>query len=85
MKLDRVQTEIEKTKTKIAELQNRLRDLERQKIEAENTNILAIVRSANLSQQELVDFINAFKTKGAAAETMLENPAEQEDFENDED
>ena len=85
MKLDRVQTEIEKTKAKITELQSRLRDLERQKTEAENTNILAIVRSANLSQQELIGFINAFKTNGAAAEIMLESRAEQEDAENDED
>ena len=88
MKVDRIITEIEKTKTKITELQARLRDLERQKTEAENTEILAVVRSANISQQELMEFIQAFKSDGTAAETMLENrdeQEEQEDFDNDED
>ena len=88
MKVDRIITEIEKTKTKITELQARLRDLERQKTEVENTEILAVVRSANISQQELMEFIQAFKNEGTAAETMLENrdeQEEQEDFDNDED
>ena len=88
MKVDRIITEIEKTKTKITELQARLRDLERQKTEVENTEILAVVRSANISQQELMEFIQAFKNEGTAAETMLANrdeQEEQEDFDNDED
>ena len=83
MKLQRVQNEIEKTKSKISDLQNRLKELENQKTEIENNNILAVVRSANLSQQELIDFIHAFKSQGAAAETMLTGSTEQEDFDDD--
>jgi len=85
LKVDRITAEIEKTKNKITEFQARLRDLERQKTEAENTEILAVVRSANISQKELMEFINAFKTQGAAAESMLADRDEQEDFNDDED
>lgn len=85
MKAERIQTEIEKTKDKISTLQSRLRELERQKTETENTDIIAVVRSANISQQELLAFIDAFKTQGAAAETMLVSPSTQEDYVDDED
>ncbi|MDL2289700.1 DUF4315 family protein [Ruminococcaceae bacterium OttesenSCG-928-A16] len=85
MKAERIQTEIEKTKDKISTLQGRLRELERQKTETENTDIIAVVRSANISQQELLAFIDAFKTRGAAAETMLASPSTQEDYADDED
>ncbi|MDL2206147.1 DUF4315 family protein [Eubacteriales bacterium OttesenSCG-928-N13] len=83
MKVERIQTEITKTKEKIATLQSRLRELERQKTETENTEIIAVIRSADISRQELMAFIEAFKTQGAAAETMLEKPSEQEDYDAD--
>lgn len=88
MKIDRINAEIAKTQDKIGELQNRLNDLRRQKTEAENSEIIAVIRSANISQQELIAFIHAYRDKGAAAESMLENryePEEQEDedYEND--
>lgn len=79
MKINRIETEIEKTKTKISDLQGRLKDLERQKTETENTEIVAAVRSADVSTQELINFIQAFKTQGAAAEKLLENSDEQEE------
>lgn len=56
-KIERLAKEIDKTKDKIAELQAKLRDLEKQKTELENTDIVALVRSLNLSPQELSAFI----------------------------
>lgn len=87
-KIERVDKDIEKTKAKISEFQARLRELEKQKNEYENTEIVAAVRSADISHQELLAFIHAYRKQGAAAETMLGNrpgQEEQEDFENDED
>lgn len=79
MKSERIITEIEKTKAKIATLQARLKELEQQKVEAENTSILAVVRSANLTPAQLSSFIRAYAQQGAAAESMLEEAPEQED------
>lgn len=84
MKVDRINAEINKIQEKISEQQTRLADLRRQKTEAENTEIVATIRSANISQQELIDFIHAFKTQGSAAEKMLYTAPEQEDYDNDE-
>ena len=57
-KIDKLANEIEKTKQKIAELQAKQRELEKQKTELENTDIVALVRSRNLSPQELAAFLN---------------------------
>lgn len=87
-KIDKISNEIDKTKGKISEFQARLRELEKQKNEIENTDIVAAVRSANIDHQELLAFIHAYRSQGAAAETMLGNrpgQEEQEDFDNDED
>lgn len=84
MKAERIQTEIGKIKSKMSDLQARLKDLERQKTENENTEIIAAIRSANVSTPELIAFIQAFKTRGTAAETLLEGRGEQEREEQEE-
>ena len=43
-KLDRIERDIQKTKTKIAELQKQLRELEAAKTEQENLQIVQLVR-----------------------------------------
>lgn len=58
-KIDKLTKEIEKAREKLAEWQARLRDLERQKTEAENTEYVAIVRSLNISPQELAEFVRS--------------------------
>ena len=58
-KIDKLTKEIEKAREKLAEWQARLRDLERQQTEAENTEYVAIVRSLNISPQELAEFIRS--------------------------
>lgn len=74
-KIERLAKEIDKTKDKIAELQAKLRDLEKQKTELENTDIVALVRSLNLSPQELSAFIKGRQENPVADYA----PAAQED------
>ncbi len=52
-KIDRIDKEIMKTREKISEYQNKLRALEAQKAEAENLQIVQLVRSMHLSPAEL--------------------------------
>lgn len=52
-KIDRIDREIQKTREKITEYQNKLKGLEAQKTEAENLQIVQLVRSMRLSPQEL--------------------------------
>ena len=54
-KIVKVCAEIEKVKAKISEQQTRLRELERQKTELENTEIVELVRSLNLTPDALAN------------------------------
>ena len=56
-KIEKVVKEITKTKNKIAEQQAKLRDLEKQKIELENTDYVAVARSFHLTPEELAEFL----------------------------
>ena len=49
----KIEAEIEKTKAKITEQQNRLKELEQRKVEAENSEIVEIVRGMSVSLSEL--------------------------------
>ena len=49
----KIQAEIEKVKAKIAEQQTRLKELEQKKLEAENSEIVDIVRGMSISLDEL--------------------------------
>lgn len=55
-KIEKLEKEIEKTKTKIAEMQAKLHKLEEQKTELENTDYVAVARSFKLTPQQLADF-----------------------------
>ena len=52
-KIDRINKEIAKTREKITEYQNKLKGLEAQKTEAENLEIVQLVRAMRLTPQEL--------------------------------
>lgn len=52
-KLTKLQMEIDKIKQKISEQQKRLRELEQQKTEIENTEIVELVRSMKMNTSEL--------------------------------
>ena len=58
-KIEKLAKDIEKTKAKIAEQQARLRDLEKQKTELENTDYVAIARSFHLTPQQLAEFLKS--------------------------
>ena len=49
----KIEAEIEKVKAKIAEQQNKLKELEQRKIEAENSEIVDMVRGMSVSLTEL--------------------------------
>lgn len=49
----KIQAEIEKVKAKINEQQARLKELEKNRLEAENTEIVDIVRGMSISLEEL--------------------------------
>ena len=72
-KLDRIERDIEKTKTKIAELQKQLRELEAAKTEQENLQIVQLVRGLNMTPQEFAAFV-----RGGALQAP---PAPQPEFE----
>ena len=49
----KIEAEIEKVKAKIAEQQARLKELEQKKLEAENSEIVEIVRGMSISLADL--------------------------------
>ena len=76
-KLDRIEKDIQKTKSKIAEYQKQLRELEAQKTEAENLQIVQLVRSMRLTPQELTAMLAGGGIPGIAP--MPADYEEQED------
>ena len=76
-KLDRINAEIEKTRERITEQQNRLKDLLAQKTELENLQIVQLVRAMRLTPAELTAMLSGGGIPGmnaVSAETY-----EQED------
>lgn len=65
MRTDKITDEIVRIRTKIADCQIRLKELERRKIEMENTEIVELVRGVDVAPEELAAFIQAFKNRGA--------------------
>ena len=56
-KIDRIDREIEKTRGKITEFQNKLKELEAQRTEQENFEIVNLVRSMCMTRDELMNFL----------------------------
>lgn len=81
-KIDRINAEMEKTREKITEYQNRLKGLEAQKTEAENLQIVQLVRSMRVSPQELTALLSGGKIPGMTAATATTE--EQEENEDEE-
>ena len=79
-KIDRIDREIEKTREKITEYQNKLKGLEAQKIEAENLQIVQLVRSMRITPQELNELLSGGVIPGMTAADY----EEQEDNANEE-
>ena len=82
-KIDRIEKEMQKTREKITEYQNRLKGLEAQKTEAENLQIISLVRSMRVSPAELTAMLSGEPIPGIAT-VPADHTAEQEDAEDEE-
>ena len=85
-KIERIDREIQKTREKITEYQNKLKGLEAQKTEAENLEIVQLVRSMRLTHAELNAMLSGGGIPGMAAavpEETADYDEEQEDTENE--
>ena len=79
-KIERIEKEIQKTREKITEYQNRLRGLEAQKTEAENLEIVQLVRAMRMTPQELNAMLKGDTIPGMTA-TDYEEQEENADEE----
>jgi len=82
-RIQKLSGEIEKTRAKISEMQARLRDLERQKTDLENSEYVEIIRSLNMTPEQLAAFLKKH-TYQSGVPTKKENgvsgmKSEQED------
>ena len=73
-KIERIDREIAKTREKIAEYQEKLKTLEAQKTEAENLEIVQMVRSLRMTPEQLSAMLS-----GGMVPDVSANHAEQED------
>ena len=76
-KIERIDREITKTREKIAEYQEKLKTLEAQKTEAENLEIVQMVRALRLTPEQLNAMLSGGTVPGMAAASADYN--EQED------
>lgn len=79
-KKEKVILEITKTKDKISDLQGKLRELERQKTELENTEIVGLVRGTKMNTRELATFLKTYHEKDGGSFIMRK----QEETDNEE-
>ena len=81
-KIDRIEKEMQKTREKITEYQNKLKELAAQKTEAENLQIISLVRSMCVTPAELTAMLSGDAIPGIA--TVPADYNRQEDTENEE-
>ena len=76
----KIQAEIEKVAAKINEQQARLKELEQKKLEAENSEIVEIVRGMSVSLTDLPVLLQAIKSGGTLGQNVPKS-ADKEDSE----
>ena len=76
-KMERIDREIQKTREKIAEYQEKLKTLEAQKTEAENLEIVQMVRAMRMTPAQLNAMLSGGTLSGTAAASADND--EQED------
>ena len=79
-KVLKIEKEIQKIREKITEQQGKLKELEMQKTEAENLEIVQMVRSLHMTPAEL----SVFLAKGVIPDTPASENESMEDMENEE-
>ena len=80
-KIERIDQEIAKTREKIAEQQEKLKDLEAQKTEVENLEIVQMVRALRLTPEQLNAMLSGGTAPGMAAASANYNEQEDTDHE----
>lgn len=81
-KSTKIQAEIKKVTAKINEQQARLKELEQKKLEAENSEIVEIVRGMSVSLTDLPMLLQAIKSGGALGQNVPKSdPTDKEDSE----
>ena len=79
-KSTKIQAEIEKVTAKINEQQARLKELEQKKLEAENSEIVEIVRGMSVSLTDLPMLLQTIKSGGVLGQNVPKS-ADKEDSE----
>ena len=78
----KIQAEIEKVTAKINEQQARLKELEQKKLEAENSEIVEIVRSMSVSLTDLPTLLQTIKSGDTLGQNVTKSdPTDKEDSE----
>ena len=78
-KSQKIQAEIEKVKAKINEQQARLKELEKNKLEAENSEIVDIVRGLSISLEELPLVLQQLRESTSGQSVQKSGPMEKEE------
>lgn len=78
-KIERINREIQKTREKIAEYQEKLKTLEAQKTEAENLEIVQMVRAMRMTPEQLSAMLS-----GGMIPDVSANHTEQEEISHEE-
>ena len=88
--IDKIRSDMAKTKVKIAEQQKRLRELEQKAAEEENLEIVRMVKAVRMDNKELTAFLRAYASgmislpegmmemEAAADPDMMEGTDEEE-------
>ncbi|MEG2679398.1 MAG: DUF4315 family protein [Oscillospiraceae bacterium] len=79
-KSEKIQSEIDKLKVKIAEQQTRLKELEQSKREAENSEIVDVVRGMSIPLDELAVLLQTMKG-GTLGQSVPKPTTNEEDSE----
>ena len=77
-KIERIDQEIAKTREKIAEQQEKLKALEAQKTEAENLEIVQMVRAMRMTPEQLSAMLSGGTRPGMAVRDEQEDTAHEE-------
>jgi len=83
---EKIRNDIEKTRTKIAEQQKRLRELEQRAAEEENLEIVRMIKAVKMEHKELAAFLKAYASGliSLPADMQADLEQEQEDSEDEE-
>ena len=82
MKIKKIDVEYEKNAAKISELQARQKELDKQRAELENLDIIGLVRSLGMTADELTALIQSAKNGPAPTAAPITHIEEDTDHEN---